>query len=87
MNLSDGVNRSESEGRCSPCSAASSGCAASQTATEAWDDPKASWDQARPRLDEATLAERQRISRTFIDRVNVGELALETRRMISRSRL
>ena len=53
-----------------------------QTAKEVWADLTAFCERVRSRLDEATLAEKQRILQLLIDRVIVGEDALEIRHVI-----
>ncbi len=58
-----------------------------QTAKEVWVDLTAFCERVRSRLDEATLAERQRILQLLIDRVIVGEDALEIRHVIPLGRL
>ena len=58
-----------------------------QTAKEVWADLTAFCQRVRSRLDEATLAERQRILQLLIDRVIVGEDALEIRHVIPLGRL
>jgi site-specific DNA recombinase len=58
-----------------------------QTAKEVWADLTAFCERVRSRLDEATLAERQRILQLLIDRVIVGEDALEIRHVIPLGRL
>jgi site-specific DNA recombinase len=58
-----------------------------QTAKEAWADLTAFCQRVRSRLDEATLAEKQRILQLLIDRVIVGEDALEIRHVIPLGRL
>jgi site-specific DNA recombinase len=58
-----------------------------QTAKEAWADLTSFRERVRSRLDEATLAERQRISQLLIDRVIVGEDSLEIRHVIPLGRL
>src|SRR2546422_11104348 len=50
-----------------------------QTAKEVWADLSAFCERVRSRLDEATLAERQRILQLLIDRVIVGEDRKSTR--------
>jgi site-specific DNA recombinase len=58
-----------------------------QTAKEVWTDLTAFCERVRSRLDEATLAERQRILQLLIDRVIVGEDTLEIRHVIPLGRL
>src|SRR4051812_28767046 len=58
-----------------------------QTAKEVWADLKAFCQRVRSRLDEATLAEKQRILQLLIDRIIVGEDALEIRHVIPPGRL
>ena len=58
-----------------------------QTAKEVWADLTAFCERVRSRLDEATLAERQRILQLLIERVIVGEDALEIRHVIPLGRL
>ena len=58
-----------------------------QTAKEVWADLRAFCERVRSRLDEATLAERQRILQLLIERVIVGEDALEIRHVIPLGRL
>jgi site-specific DNA recombinase len=58
-----------------------------QTAKEVWADLTAFCERVRSRLDEATLAERQRILQLLIDRVIVGEDSLEIRHVIPLGRL
>jgi site-specific DNA recombinase len=58
-----------------------------QTAKEVWADLTAFCRRVRSRLDEATLAEKQRILQLLIDRVIVGEDALEIRHVIPLGRL
>jgi site-specific DNA recombinase len=58
-----------------------------QTAKEVWADLTAFCQRVRSRLDEASLAERQRILQLLIDRVIVGEDALEIRHVIPLGRL
>jgi site-specific DNA recombinase len=58
-----------------------------QTAKEVWADLTAFCERIRSRLDEATLAERQRILQLLIDRVIVGEDSLEIRHVIPLGRL
>jgi site-specific DNA recombinase len=58
-----------------------------QTAKEVWADLTAFCQRVRSRIDEATLAEKQRILRLLIDRVIVGEDALEVRHVIPLGRL
>jgi site-specific DNA recombinase len=58
-----------------------------QTAKAVWADLTAFCERVRSRLDEATLAERQRILQLLIDRVIVGEDALEIRHVIPLGRL
>ena len=58
-----------------------------QTAKEVWADLMAFCERVRSRLDEATLAERQRILQLLIERVIVGEDALEIRHVIPLGRL
>jgi site-specific DNA recombinase len=58
-----------------------------QTAKEVWADLTAFCERVRSRLDEATLAERQRILQLLIDRVIVGEDTLEIRHVIPLGRL
>ncbi len=58
-----------------------------QTAKEVWADLTAFCQRVRSRLDEATLAEKQRILQLLIDRVIVGEDALEIRHVIPLGRL
>jgi Recombinase zinc beta ribbon domain len=58
-----------------------------QTAKEVWADLTAFCERVRARLDEATLAERQRILQLLIDRVIVGEDTLEIRHVIPLGRL
>ncbi|HMB04653.1 MAG TPA: recombinase family protein, partial [Isosphaeraceae bacterium] len=58
-----------------------------QTAKEVWADLTAFCERVRARLDEATLAERQQILQLLIDRVIVGEDALEIRHVIPLGRL
>ncbi len=58
-----------------------------QTAKEVWADLTAFCQRVRSRLDEATLAERQRILQLLIDRVIVGEDSLEIRHVIPLGRL
>jgi site-specific DNA recombinase len=58
-----------------------------QTAQETWADLTAFCERVRARLDEATLAERQRILQLLIDRVIVGEDSLEVRHVIPLGRL
>jgi hypothetical protein len=58
-----------------------------RTAKEVWADLTAFCERVRSRLDEATLAERQRILQLLIDRVIVGEDALEIRHVIPLGRL
>ncbi len=58
-----------------------------QTAKEVWVDLTAFCERVRSRLDEATLAERQRILQLLIDRVIVGEDSLEIRHVIPLGRL
>ena len=58
-----------------------------QTAKEVWADLRAFCERVRSRLDEATLAERQRILQLLIDHVIVGEDALEIRPVIPLGRL
>ena len=53
-----------------------------QTAKEVWADLTAFCERVRARLDEATLAERQRILQLLIDRVIGGEDTLEIRHVI-----
>jgi site-specific DNA recombinase len=53
-----------------------------QTAKEVWADLAAFCQRVRSRLDEATLAERQRILQLLIDRVIVGPDSLEIRHVI-----
>ena len=62
-------------------------CAERQTAKEVWADLTAFCERVRSRLDEATLAEKQRILQLLIDRVIVGEDALEIRHVIPLGRL
>jgi site-specific DNA recombinase len=58
-----------------------------QTAKEVWADLTAFCRRVRSRLDEATLAEKQRILQLLIDRVIVGEDDLEIRHVIPLGRL
>src|SRR4051812_8505999 len=58
-----------------------------QTAKEVWADLTAFCQRVRSRLGEATLAEKQRILQLLIDRVIVGEDALEIRHAIPLGRL
>jgi site-specific DNA recombinase len=58
-----------------------------QTAKEVWADLTAFCERVRSRLDEATLAERQRILQLLIERVIVGEDTLEIRHVIPLGRL
>ena len=58
-----------------------------RAAKEVWADLRAFCERVRSRLDEATLAERQRILQLLIDRVIVGEDALEIRHVIPLGRL
>src|SRR6185437_16236468 len=58
-----------------------------QTAKEVWADLTAFCRRVRSRLDEATLAERQRILQLLIDRVIVGPDSLEIRHVIPLGRL
>jgi site-specific DNA recombinase len=58
-----------------------------QTAKEVWADLTAFCERVRSRLDEATFAEKQRILQPLIDRVIVGEDALEIRHVIPLGRL
>jgi site-specific DNA recombinase len=58
-----------------------------RTAKEVWADLTAFCQRVRSRLDEATLAEKQRILQLLIDRVIVGEDALEIRHVIPLGRL
>jgi hypothetical protein len=58
-----------------------------QTAKEVWADLTAFCQRVRSRLDEATLAEKQRILQLLIDRVIVGEDTLEIRHVIPLGRL
>ncbi len=58
-----------------------------QTAKEVWTDLKAFCERVRSRLEEATFAEKQRILQLLIDRVIVGEDALEIRHVIPLGRL
>src|SRR4051812_17209771 len=58
-----------------------------QTAKEVWADLTAFCQRVRSRLDEATLAEKQRILQLLIERVIVGEDALEIRHVIPLGRL
>ena len=58
-----------------------------QTAKDVWADLTAFCERVRSRLDEAALAERQRILQLLIDRVIVGEDALEIRHVIPLGRL
>ena len=58
-----------------------------QTAREVWADLTAFCQRVRSRLDDATLAERQRILQLLIDRVIVGPDALEIRHVIPLGRL
>ena len=58
-----------------------------QAAKEVWADLTAFCQRVRSRLDEATLAEKQRILQLLIDRVIVGEDALEIRHVIPLGRL
>src|SRR3954468_14825504 len=58
-----------------------------QTAREVWADLMAFCERVRSRLDDATLAERQRILQLLIDRVIVGPDALEIRHVIPLGRL
>jgi site-specific DNA recombinase len=58
-----------------------------QTAKEVWADLTAFCERVRSRLDDATLAERQRILQLLIDRVIVGEDTLEIRHVIPLGRL
>src|SRR5581483_2459311 len=58
-----------------------------QTAKEVWADLTAFCQRVRSRLDEATLAEKQRILQLLIDRIIVGEDALEIRHVIPLGRL
>lgn len=62
-------------------------CRERQTAKEVWADLTAFCQRVRSRLDEATLAEKQRILQLLIDRVIVGEDALEIRHVIPLGRL
>jgi site-specific DNA recombinase len=58
-----------------------------QTAKEVWADLTAFCERVRSRLDEATLAEKQRILQLLIERVIVGEDTLEIRHVIPLGRL
>ncbi len=58
-----------------------------QTAKEVWADLTAFCERVRSRLDEATLADRQRILQLLIDRVIVGPDSLEIRHVIPLGRL
>ena len=58
-----------------------------QTAKEVWADLTAFCERVRSRLDEATLAERQRILQLLIDRVIVGPDSLEIHHVIPLGRL
>jgi site-specific DNA recombinase len=58
-----------------------------QTAKEVWADLTAFCQRVRSRLDEATLAEKQRILQLLIDRVIVGKDELEIRHVIPLGRL
>jgi site-specific DNA recombinase len=58
-----------------------------QTAKEVWADLTAFCQRVRSRLDEATLAEKQRILQLLIERVIVGEETLEIRHVIPLGRL
>ena len=58
-----------------------------QTAKEVWADLMAFCERVRSRLDEATLAERQRILQLLIERVIVGKDALEICHVIPLGRL
>jgi site-specific DNA recombinase len=58
-----------------------------QTAKAVWADLTAFCQRVRSRLDEATLAERQRILQLLIDRVIVGEDSVEIRHVIPLGRL
>lgn len=53
-----------------------------QAAKAVWSDLEAFCRRIRSRLDEATLAERQRVLRLLIERVIVGEDSLEIRHVI-----
>ena len=53
-----------------------------QAAKAVWSDLEAFCRRVRSRLDEATLAERQRILQLLIDRIIVGEDSLEIRHVI-----
>ena len=53
-----------------------------QAAKAVWSDLEAFCRRVRSRLDEATLAERQRILQLLIERVIVGEDSLEIRHVI-----
>jgi hypothetical protein len=58
-----------------------------QTAKEVWADLTAFCERVRSRLDETTLAEKQRILQLLIDRVIVGEDSIEIRHVIPLGRL
>jgi site-specific DNA recombinase len=57
------------------------------TAREIWTDLKAFCERTRSRLEEATLADRQRILQLLIERVIVGDDTLEIRHVIPLRRL
>jgi site-specific DNA recombinase len=57
-------------------------CSERQTAREVWAELSAFCERVRSRLDEATLAERQRILQLLIDRIIVGPDSLEIRHVI-----
>jgi site-specific DNA recombinase len=58
-----------------------------QTAREVWADLKSFCERTRSRLEEATLADRQRILQLLIERVIVGDDTLEIRHVIPLRRL
>jgi site-specific DNA recombinase len=58
-----------------------------QTAKEVWSDLTAFCERVRSRLDDASLADRQRILQLLIDRVIVGEDTLEIRHVMPLGRL
>jgi hypothetical protein len=58
-----------------------------QTAQEVWADLKSFCERVRSRLEETTLAEKQRLLQLLIERVIVGEDTLEIRHVIPLRRL